>query len=138
MGFRIEVDRPKSNIEPAESTTRTVMLRILIGYTAVLVSRQILKVLLTAIVRCFGADPSPMGREKKLKVDDDNVQDEWGQHVEVDVKVPRILKGWDLWGAAFVKFMSYLLLAMLITTGCPWLFEQLGIHCSLELVHPAL
>jgi len=137
MGFRMEVDRPKSTAEPAEFTTRTIMLRILVGYTAVLVSRQVLKVVLTSLLRCVGVDPSPMGR-KKVKVDeeqDDDEDDTWGQHVEVDVKVPRVLKGWDLWGAAFVKFLSYWFLAWLITCGCPWGFELIGLHARLALIH---
>jgi membrane-associated phospholipid phosphatase len=145
IGFRMEMDRSRQTAATVatpdvENHGRNIFLRILIGYTAVLVARQILKVLLTTLLRCIGVDPSP-NKTKKQKNDErnkdmgsDDDEDAWGQHVEVDVQVPRILRGWDLWGAAFLKFFSYSCLAWLITCGCPWAFEVMGIHTKLTLI----
>jgi membrane-associated phospholipid phosphatase len=139
IGFRMEVDREKTNVKPdIENQGRNIFLRVIIGYTAVLLARQVLKASLTALLRCIGVDPSPVGRPK-LKCDkdhnSDDEEDDWSQHVELDTKVPRVLRGWDLCGAALVKFTSYLFLAWLITCGCPCLFEMVGIHQKLTLIH---
>lgn len=155
IGFRMEVDRVSHQavvaLPDVANHGRNIVLRVLLGYTTVLVARQILKFLMTSLLRCIGVDPSPVGIKRKgrdcktkknnhKKNDDynedaeDSDEDLWGQHVEVDVKVPRILRGWDLWGAAFLKFSSYLFLAWLITCGCPWAFELIGIQTQLTLV----
>jgi len=148
VGFRMEVDRTKTIEPPAEGTARTVMLRILTGYAAVLISRQVIKALLTVMLRRLcGVDPSPMGRstkkkdndgcskKKKIKVDDSDDDDAWSQFIDLDVKEPRVLRGWDLWGAALVKFVTYSFLSWLITCGVPWGFEKIGLHAKLELIH---
>ena len=136
----VEVATPS----PDAFTARTIFLRTVTGYTAVLAVRQIAKTLLTALVRCFGVDPSPVGK-LKLKIDqptkdkeeadedDEDEDDPWGQHVPLDKYVPRVLDGWDLWGAALVKFVSYTLIAWLITCGCPWAFELCGLSGRLPL-----
>ena len=119
-------------------------LRIIIGYALVLVVRQVNKTLLTILLRVvFGIDPSPVGK-LKLKVDnptkdkdeesdDEGEDDPWGQHVPLDKYVPRVLEGWDLCGAALVKFCGYMMVAWLITSGCPQLFEAFGLGTDLRL-----
>ena len=76
IGFRMEMDRSRQTAATVatpdvENHGRNIFLRILIGYTAVLVARQILKVLLTTLLRCIGVDPSP-NKTKKQKNDERN------------------------------------------------------------------
>ena len=153
LGFRSEFERQHASGSAAARVSgshddmyswRSHGLRIVIGYSLVLVARQANKTLLTAILRAaFGIDPSPTGK-MKLKVDnptkdkegssdDEGEDDVWGQHVPLDKHVPRVLEGWDLCGAALVKFCGYTMVAWLITSGCPRLFESLGVGTDLRL-----
>ena len=157
LGFRSEFERrAAATAEGAAAASGNVIspedmyswrshgLRIIIGYALVLVVRQVNKTLLTILLRVvFGIDPSPVGK-LKLKVDnptkdkdeesdDEGEDDPWGQHVPLDKYVPRVLEGWDLCGAALVKFCGYMMVAWLITSGCPQLFEAFGLGTDLRL-----
>ena len=116
LGFRSEFERQHASGSAAARVSgshddmyswRSHGLRIVIGYSLVLVARQANKTLLTAILRAaFGIDPSPTGK-MKLKVDnptkdkegssDDEGEDDVGVSTPLDKHVPRVLEGWDPW-----------------------------------------
>ena len=150
LGFRSEHERrtalnaPRSLAKADEMYSwKSNTMRIIIGYTLVLATRQVMKTLLTMLLRrAFGIDPNPQTK-RKLKVDEPNKSTDdktgsimdsmWGQHVPIDEHVPRVLEGWDLCGAAMVKFLGYTVTAWLITSGCPQIFEHCGLGTNLKL-----
>ena len=92
--------------------------RVIIGYTIVLSTRQLVKILLVAFVQAFGFQPNP-----KPAPDIDGAAERKGNRK----REAHILRGWDLFSAALVKFGTYLTIAFLITYVCPQAFRALNI-----------
>merc|ERR1712086_1008351 len=119
-GFRMETDRragrgffglgegsPQNELDHSASGRDGIIfavLRTVVGYSLVLVTRTVTKEVLVAAFRSMGFEPNPA---KASKADD-----------EASPKKLE-LTGWDLWALAIVKWLVYVALAWVITCGCP-------------------
>lgn len=103
---------PGTGLETARKSPAGVFLaiaRTMAGFVLILLVRAVLKGTLVAGFRgLLGLDPSPKSRRK------------------VDAKKEKalpLIRGWDLFAAAAVKFTVYTALAWMITCGCPHFFD---------------
>jgi membrane-associated phospholipid phosphatase len=92
--------------------------RVIIGYTLVLSTRQLVKIVLVAFVQALGFQPNPQSAP--------NIDDA-AELKRIRKQEAHILRGWDLFSAAFVKFGTYLTIAFLIMYVCPQAFRALNI-----------
>ena len=117
VGFRAEYDRRAGNpilviAQENVSPTISAIIRTTCGYLTVLLARIIIKSFLGASFRVFcGLEPHPRPNHADSAV----------------------LSGWDLFAAACVKFLTYLCMASLITHGCPWVFDVVGVASGLPI-----
>lgn len=93
--------------------------RAILGFTILLVVRQITKEILTSAFRLVGLESNP-GKPVPRK--------------DVGESAAQQIKGWDLAAAALVKSFVYATLAWTITCGCPMFFDiVLGLPCKTVL-----
>lgn len=110
VGFRMETDRRAASgaaslEEPAMPLP--ALLRVLVGYSMLMIARMVLKQLLSKLLGLLGLEPNP--KPKNL-----------------NGEKPAI-KGWDLFAAAFVKVSVYAAMAWTIVCGAPAVFEVMRI-----------
>ncbi|CAK8989267.1 Ribosomal oxygenase 1 (Bifunctional lysine-specific demethylase and histidyl-hydroxylase NO66) (Histone lysine demethylase NO66) [Durusdinium trenchii] len=115
VGFRMETDRRAASgaaslEEPAMPLP--ALLRVLVGYSMLMIARMVLKQLLSKLLGLLGLEPNP--KPKNL-----------------NGEKPAI-KGWDLFAAAFVKVSVYAAMAWTIVCGAPAVFEVMRIPCAMN------
>jgi len=112
VGFRTEMDR-RGQPSLHESSLGQIVLRVVLGYSMLLLARIILKRLLSELLGAFGFEANPAKPVSKDK--------------------PRSgIKGWDLFAAAFMKTTVYAVMAWTIVCGAPAVFEALKMPCSMN------
>lgn len=139
IGFRTETDRRLGrgilglSAAPADNSSNhtgsndiswgLLVLRTVLGYTLVMMTRIVLKKLLEPCFRKFGMEPNP-GKRVPRKDSDPKSSSSKNKQAE--------LRSWDLFAAAAVKTMVYAALAWSITCACPALFEVIGLPCEMN------
>lgn len=98
------------------SGAKNYILRVVIGYCAVLAGRGALKALVQKALLKFGIDAK--AGAGKSSADD--------KKSDGDSEAPTV-KAWDLFGAAVTKFIVYHFIAWMITSGSWPMFRALGL-----------
>lgn len=111
VGFRMEMDRRGPRLHT--SSVSQVMLRVLLGYAILMLTRVVLKSLLSHLFSALGFQPQPPKAATKA------------------AKAGGI-RGWDLLAAGCMKVTIYTAMAWTILCGAPAIFEALKIPCSVN------
>jgi len=140
-GFRLEVDRcmqrPEFSCAEARAAghgdgAMAMVVRTVLGYVCVLLTRSFLKEVFVKTFRLLGMNPQPKAPQAKGADPKDAGAEVSTKSSMNDLKV---LRGWDLFAAAGVKYLTYLGIAIIITHGCPAMFDFLGISKFPPLLH---
>ena len=122
VGFRMESERRGTSAFQNEATQNSAVaavLRVVIGYSILLLARVVLKSCFTFLLRLIGLDPNPAKPVPRSEVEGPK-----GCRQEI--------KGWELFAAAVLKTSVYSSMAFTIVCGAPAVFEMLGIPCAMN------
>ena len=118
VGFRMEMDHLDHLGKPRlhNSSVSQMLLRVVLGYSILMLARMVMKALLSQLLGALGFEPHPT----KPKTSPPGPAG------------PPGIKGWDLFAAAFMKTSVYAVMAWTIVCGAPALFEAMKIPCSVN------
>ena len=104
--------------EPVQSVAAAA-LRVVIGFSILLLARLVLKSCFTSLLRLVGLEPNPGKPVPRSEVEGPE-----GCRQEI--------KGWELFAAAVLKTSVYTSMAWTIVCGAPAIFHMLGIPCAMN------